>query len=155
MISFEPSEEQKLMQGSVAQLASVLRARIRDFEKLRAIPADVRKTAHALGLGMIAIPEKLGGSGLGMTTAVLLEEELAFGDPAAGFALGGPGALGEAEHPGRRDQAVAGRFDDECGRRRRGQVRGRGDRAQPVRVPLRGTTQVPLDELLRPRAGEK
>jgi acyl-CoA dehydrogenase len=96
MISFEPSEEQKLMQGSVAQLAGALRARMREFEKLRAIPADVRKTAHALGLGMIAIPEKLGGSGLGMTTAALLEEELAFGDPAAAFALGGPGALGFA-----------------------------------------------------------
>jgi acyl-CoA dehydrogenase len=96
MIGFEPTEDQKLMQDSVAAFAKGLRTRIRDFEKGRALPADVRKAAHALGLGLVAIPEALGGSGLGMTTAVLLEEEVAFGDPAAPFGFGGPGAFGLA-----------------------------------------------------------
>ncbi len=105
MIAFEPTEDQKLMQDSVAAFAKGLRTRIREFEAARALPEDVRKTAHELGLGLVAIPEALGGSGLGLMTAVLLEEEVAFGDPAAAFGFGGPGAFGlavaelaEAEH---------------------------------------------------------
>lgn len=97
MISFEPTEDQKLMVQSVAEFAkSTLRPKIREFEEARAIPEAVRKTAHELGLGLIALPEAVGGAGLGMTTAVLLEEEIAYGDPAAGFAFGGPGAFGFA-----------------------------------------------------------
>ncbi|HEY8076775.1 MAG TPA: acyl-CoA dehydrogenase family protein, partial [Labilithrix sp.] len=97
MISFRPTEDQKLMVDSVAQLAkTTLRPKMRDFERARAVPEDVRKTVHELGLGLVALPEAIGGAGLGMTTAVLLEEEIAWGDPAAGFALGGPGALGFA-----------------------------------------------------------
>lgn len=97
MISFEPTEDQKLMVESVAQFArSTLRPRIREFERERALPEAVRRTAHELGLGLVAVPERVGGAGLGMTTAVLLEEEIAWGDPAAGFAIGGPGALGLA-----------------------------------------------------------
>ena len=96
MIAFEPTEDQRLMRDSVAQLAKALRGRMREFEKARALPADVRKMAHELGLGMMAIPEALGGSGLGMTTAVLLEEEVANGDPAAAFGFGGPGSFGLA-----------------------------------------------------------
>ena len=97
MISFEPTEDQKLMVESVAQFArSALRPRIREFEKLRGVPEEVRKTAYDLGLGLVALPEAIGGAGLGFTTAVLLEEEIAWGDPAAGFAFGGPGAFGLA-----------------------------------------------------------
>lgn len=97
MISFQPTEDQKLMVESVAQFARVaLRPKIRDFEKARELPEDVRKTAHELGLGLVALPEAAGGAGLGLTTAVLLEEEIAWGDPAAPFALGGPGAFGLA-----------------------------------------------------------
>jgi alkylation response protein AidB-like acyl-CoA dehydrogenase len=97
MIGFEPSEDQKLMVESVAQFArTALRPKIREFEEARAVPEAVRKTAHELGLGLVALPEAVGGAGLGFTTAVLLEEELAWGDPAATFALGGPGAFGLA-----------------------------------------------------------
>ena len=95
MIGFDPTEDQKLMQGAVAQLAkATLRERQREFEKARALPDDVRKAAHEMGLATAALPEAIGGGGLGMTTAVLLEEEVAYGDPAAAFAFGGPGALG-------------------------------------------------------------
>ncbi len=97
MISFEPTEDQKLMVESVAQFArNALRPKIREFEKLRGVPEAVRKTAYDLGLGLVALPEAVGGAGLGLTTAVMLEEEVAWGDPAAGFAFGGPGAFGFA-----------------------------------------------------------
>lgn len=96
MISFEPSEDQKLMHGSVADFAATLRPRIRDFERARALPEDVRKTAFELGLGMAGLPEAVGGSGLPLATVVLIEEALAYGDPAAPFALPGPGAFGTA-----------------------------------------------------------
>lgn len=97
MISFEPSEDQALMAAEVAAFArTVLRPKIRHFEGTRAVSDDVRNAAHGLGLGMAALPEQVGGAGLGMTTAVLLEEELGWGDAGAAFALGGPGAFGFA-----------------------------------------------------------
>src|ERR1700722_8664514 len=97
MISFSPSDDQKMMLDAVAQFArTTLRARLREFERLRAIPEDVRKTAHEMGLGLVSIPSDLGGAGLGLTTAVLIEEELAWGDPAAAYGFGGPGAFGRA-----------------------------------------------------------
>lgn len=97
MISFEPTEDQKLMVDSVAQFArTALRPKFRDFERERGLPEAVRKAAHELGLGLVALPEHLGGAGLGLTTAVLLEEEVAWGDPSAAFGFGGPGALGLA-----------------------------------------------------------
>jgi len=97
MISFEPTEDQKLMVESVATFArNTLRPKIREFEKERGVSEAVRKTAHELGLGLVALPEAVGGAGLGMMTAALLEEEVAWGEPSAGFAFGGPGAFGFA-----------------------------------------------------------
>jgi acyl-CoA dehydrogenase len=97
MISFSPDEDQKMMLDSVAQLArTTLRPRIRQFEAARELPDDVLRTAHEMGLGTLALPSAVGGAGLGLTTAVLLEEEVAWADAAAGFALGGPGAFGFA-----------------------------------------------------------
>ena len=97
MISFEPTEDQKAMVESVAGFArSTLRPRIREFEKERGLSEAVCKTAHELGLGLVALPESVGGAGLGMMTAVLLEEEVSWGEPSAGFAFGGPGAFGLA-----------------------------------------------------------
>ena len=96
MIAFEPSEDQKLMQGSARELAKLLRARTRELEAAREVPEDLRKRAHELGLGMVPIPDAIGGTGLGMTTAVLLEEEIAYGDAGAAYGFGGPGALGLA-----------------------------------------------------------
>jgi len=97
MISFEPTEDQKLMVESVAAFArSTLRPRIREFEKERGVSEAVRRTAHELGLGLVALPEAVGGAGLGMMTAALLEEEVAWGEASAGFAFGGPGAFGFA-----------------------------------------------------------
>jgi alkylation response protein AidB-like acyl-CoA dehydrogenase len=97
MISFSPTEDQTMMQDTVAQFArAVLRPRMREAELSRAIPEDVRKTAHEMGLGMAALSSAVGGAGLGLTTTVLLEDEVAWGDAAAAFGFGGPGAFGLA-----------------------------------------------------------
>lgn len=95
MISFEPTEDDTLMQSSVADLAQkTLRPKMREHEKARELSAEARKAAFELGLGLLALPEAVGGAGLGLRTAALLEEEVAAGDPAAAFALAGPGAFG-------------------------------------------------------------
>lgn len=97
MISFEPTEDQVLMRDSVAAFArSTLAPRVRELEQLRAVPDDVRQLAHEMGLGLVAVPEACGGQGLGMTTSVLLEEELGAADAAAPFGLAGPHAFAHA-----------------------------------------------------------
>ena len=58
MISFEPSEDQKLIVGTVADLAkSTIAPRAREFEKARGVADDVRRAAHELGLSLAAVPE--------------------------------------------------------------------------------------------------
>jgi alkylation response protein AidB-like acyl-CoA dehydrogenase len=97
MIDFEPSEDQRLMQDSVASFAkATLAPRTREMERLRGVPEDVRKLAHEMGLGLLTLPESVGGSAQGLTTAVLLEEELGSADAGAAFGLGGPGSFGAA-----------------------------------------------------------
>lgn len=109
MISFEPSEDQKLIVGTVADFArESLAPRAREFEKAAAIAADVRRAVHEMGLSLAALPEALGGQGLGLTTAVMINEELAYGDPAAPFGLPGFGAfLHAASELGSDEQAKA------------------------------------------------
>ncbi|MEJ7735069.1 MAG: acyl-CoA dehydrogenase family protein [Polyangiaceae bacterium] len=97
MISFEPTEDQVLMRDSVASFAkTTLLPRVRETEKLRAVPDDVRQLAHEMGLGLVAVPEACGGQGLGLTTSVLLEEELGAADAAAPFGFPGPHAFAHA-----------------------------------------------------------
>src|SRR5580698_5935066 len=97
MVAFSLDEDQKMMQDSVAQLArTTLRPRMRQIEEERGVPEDVRRTAHGMGLGVVALPTEVGGPGLGLLTTVLLEEEIAWGDPGAAFGFGGPGAFGFA-----------------------------------------------------------
>ena len=97
MISFEPSEDQGLIVQTVAELAkTALSPRAREFEKERAVSDDVKKAIQEMGLAMAAVPESLGGQGLGLLTAVLINEELAYGDPAAPFGLPGFGPFTQA-----------------------------------------------------------
>lgn len=97
MIDFEPSEEQRLVRDTVAEFArSALVPRVREVEKARAVPDDVRRLAHEMGLGVMDVPESAGGQGLGMVATVLVEEELGAADAAAAFGLAGPGAFGTA-----------------------------------------------------------
>lgn len=97
MISFQPTDDQKLMIESVGQFARAsIRPSFRKTEEKRSLADDVRKAGAELGLGLAPFSEAVGGAGLGMTTAVLLEEEIAWGDPGAAFAMPGPGAFGFA-----------------------------------------------------------
>ncbi len=109
MISFEPTPDQKAMKDSVADFARTrLAPKMREFEKARALPDSVKKDAFELGLALASLPEAVGGAGLGLLTTVLLEEEIANGDPAAAFGFGGPGALGFAvTELGTTEQAAA------------------------------------------------
>ena len=88
MISFAPSDEQKLMIDAGQKLAKSLAASIRQTET-SGLSAELRGAAEEMGLGAAHLPEAAGGAGLGLVTGVLLEEEIASGDPAAAFALGG------------------------------------------------------------------
>ena len=88
MISFAPSDEHKLMVDAGQKLAKSLAARIRETEK-NGLSSELRGAAEEMGLGVAHLPEAVGGAGLGLVAAVLLEEEIATGDPAAAFALGG------------------------------------------------------------------
>ncbi len=89
MVAFSPAEDESMMQGEVASFAKTLRTRAREFEKGRAVAEDARKAAHGMGLGSLSIPSSCGGAGLGLVTAMLVEEELAFGDAGAAFGLAG------------------------------------------------------------------
>lgn len=94
MICFEPNEEQRLLRDAVAQFAKArLSPRMREMESLRSVPEDLRQEAHELGLGLLHLPQELGGQGLPLTTAVLIEEELGHADAGAAFGLPGPGAM--------------------------------------------------------------
>jgi len=97
MIAFEPTEEQRMMRDTVAEFAKTkLRPHIRDTEVAHALADDLRNELAELGLGGLSIPEAYGGAGTGARTAVLVEEELAFGDAGASFCVPGPGALAHA-----------------------------------------------------------
>src|SRR5437764_103459 len=97
MVSFEPTPEQCLMRDTVSDFAKEkLRPASRHNEEARAIDDQLRRAAAELGLGALSIPEAYGGAGTGARTAVLVEEELAFGDAGASFAIPGPGPLAHA-----------------------------------------------------------
>jgi alkylation response protein AidB-like acyl-CoA dehydrogenase len=109
MISFEPTEDQKLITGTVSDFArTALTPRAREFEKAQAVGDEARRAVHELGLSLAAVPEALGGQGLGLLTAVMINEELAYGDPAAPFGLPGFGSyLIAVQELGSDDQAKA------------------------------------------------
>jgi alkylation response protein AidB-like acyl-CoA dehydrogenase len=97
MITFEPTEDQALMQSSVATFAkAAIAPRVRELEAMRGVPADVRRQAHELGLALLCTPEACGGQGQGLVTRVLVEEELGAADAGAAFGLGGPHAFATA-----------------------------------------------------------
>lgn len=97
MVSFEPTEEQRMMRDTVAELARAkLRERTREIEAKRALPDDLSAALAELGITSLAIPEAFGGPGIDARTAVLVEEELAWADASVPFAMPGPGALARA-----------------------------------------------------------
>lgn len=95
MVSFEPTEDQALILSTVGSYAAkVLRPGLRAFENARGLPDEVRRALHELGVTTLTIPEAAGGPGMSILTAMLAEEELAAGDAAVPYAMGGPGSFG-------------------------------------------------------------
>ena len=97
MISFALEEDQRLVQETVRKFAAdSLRPRMRDLERAGDVPADLRRTFHELGLGLLDAPEAVGGQGASLVTAAIAHEELAWGDPGAAIALCGPALAAQA-----------------------------------------------------------
>ncbi|MDD5311695.1 MAG: acyl-CoA dehydrogenase family protein [Dehalococcoidia bacterium] len=83
MISFSPTEEQKMIVNTVKQFATdVMRKKYRECDEAGEIPADIINAAWELGLVISCIPEEHGGAGWDHSalTGALLAEELAWGD---------------------------------------------------------------------------
>src|SRR3954471_5860652 len=81
MISFGLEEDQQIIQETVRKFAAEeLRPKMRAFEK-SGVPDGLRKKFDETGLGL---------EDVALSTAVLVHEELAFGDPGAAVALSAP-----------------------------------------------------------------
>jgi acyl-CoA dehydrogenase len=83
MISFDLSEEQKMIRDTVAAFAiDEIRVAARQADETGEIPANVVKKAWELGLVRGALPEIYGGYGdaRSAVTGAIVAEELAFGD---------------------------------------------------------------------------
>jgi acyl-CoA dehydrogenase len=96
MISFGLEEDQQIIQDTVRKFAAEeLRPNLRELEK-SSVPEALRKKFHELGLGLIDLPEAVGGHGASLATACLVHEELSFGDPGAAVALWAPHLAAQA-----------------------------------------------------------
>ena len=81
MISFGLEEDQQIIQETVRKFAAEeLRPKLRAFEK-SGVPDSLRKKFDETGLGL---------DDVALATAVLVHEELAWGDPGAAVALSAP-----------------------------------------------------------------
>lgn len=95
-ISFELGKELEAIKEEVHRFAEKeIRPRLREFERNGDITEEFRKRFAELGLNAIDYPEEYGGSGLGLIGAVVIIEELAWGDTGTALALlNGPGLGG-------------------------------------------------------------
>ena len=83
MVNFKPTEEQELVQQTMASFArEVLRPAAREADEKSEVPDSVVQRGWELGLVQTSIPEALGGYGdaRSAVTGALLLEELAYGD---------------------------------------------------------------------------
>jgi len=83
MISFELSDDQKMIQDTARDFAAnELRAKSRDCDEKDEIPESVFQGAWELGLVNAPIPEAYGGAGMARSalTGAIMCEELAYGD---------------------------------------------------------------------------
>ena len=89
MYSFEPTEEQQMLVGAVGKYAvNDLRAAARDAEEGGELPGKLISKGWEIGLLQASIPESYGGFGeRSAVTAVLVVEEMAFGDLAGTLAV--------------------------------------------------------------------
>ena len=135
MISFGLEEDQQIIQETVRKFAAEeLRPKMRAFEKA-GVPDGLRTQFHELGLGLSTCPRRR-RQGAAWSTAALVHEELAFGDPGAAVALSAPYnwrrallALGDE-----RSRSASGRFA-EPRRRAAGAVATRSARRRSTASP--------------------
>src|SRR3972149_3552012 len=95
-ISFELGKELEAIKEEVHRFAEKeIRPRLREFERNGDITEEFRKKFSELGVSAIDYPEEYHGSGLGLIGAVVIIEELAWGDTGTALALlNGPGLGG-------------------------------------------------------------
>lgn len=97
MISFGLDETQELLRDTCRELAAdQIRPAHRTAEEAGALPAELAQAAAEMGLTSVTLPEGAGGAGLDLLARCLVEEELAWGDPAIAAALPGAGGAGIA-----------------------------------------------------------
>lgn len=83
MAGFEPSEEQKLIQHTIAQFAQEqIRPLSHEADESGEVPADIVQQGWELGLVQSSIPQEYNGFGetRSIVTEALIAEELAWGD---------------------------------------------------------------------------
>jgi alkylation response protein AidB-like acyl-CoA dehydrogenase len=97
MISFQLEDDVLAIQDTVRKFAETeLRAKMREAEEAGEVSDALVRSYQELGLSTLELPEALGGLELGMITRVVVEEELAFGDPAMAAAIDRSGFISYA-----------------------------------------------------------
>ncbi len=90
MISFQPTEDQTLIIDTVAQLVGARVAPgVRAREAARGVEPELLAAATELALDGAGYGAASGGQGLGLLTALMIEEELAASDASVAFSLPG------------------------------------------------------------------
>jgi alkylation response protein AidB-like acyl-CoA dehydrogenase len=95
MISFELSPEEAELQRSTHRFAEEqMRPLARRCEEDGGVAQTLVDTFWDLGLAQLGLPERLGGIEVGIGTAVVVEEELAWGDAGITVGMRRPGCTG-------------------------------------------------------------
>tara|TARA_Y100000588_G_C14216120_1_gene908926 strand:- start:791 stop:2026 length:1236 start_codon:yes stop_codon:yes gene_type:complete len=85
MVDFALSEEEEMLRDLAHEFAETeLRPNAEHWDNNREYPREAIRLAHETGLTNLHVPESCGGMGMGVMAEVLVQEELAWGDP--GFA---------------------------------------------------------------------
>jgi acyl-CoA dehydrogenase len=93
MVSFMPSEDQKMIQDMARDFATnEIRPKARDCDEADSIPESVLQAGWELGMVNAVLPAECGGSGMERSaiTGALMCEELAWGDLSVALALLSP-----------------------------------------------------------------
>ena len=84
MVDFQLDEMQEMLRELAREFARDEYAHVQNIGTKNPYPKETIQLAHEMGLLNLHIPEAYGGPGLGCMEEVLVNEELAWGDP--GFA---------------------------------------------------------------------
>ncbi len=95
-ISFDIGDDLEAIVEAVHGFAEEnLRPGLRAFEEAGRLTDDLQRELHEMGLSTLVLPESLGGDdALDTRAAVLISEELAWGDLGAAVAISGPRSAG-------------------------------------------------------------